>query len=493
MPDIKSLSVGAKLKEAGRHSVIYGLGSVAQSAVGFLLLPILTGSLSKNDFGVYSLILMASTVASSIFYMGMSSALPRSYFDYESDEQRRAVFTTAFIILSFGALIQILLGYYFGDLISKLLVGEKNQAVAVAWAFFGSSVAFVNQYFFSFLRILRKSIASVTFSLISLIGGVGFTLLFLKHSPGSLNAPFEAIAYSQIIITAIFLGRYGKVAFIIRFERREVSNLVLFGVASIIASFGNMLLDWADRIIIERFLTLADVGVYSAAFRVGTLINVIMIFPFSQIWYPMMMEYRSNSNIGELFTQIFSYFMILGSVILLASSLFAGELLPLLIRSGVSSSVISVFLLVMLGSLAYGTTNIVAAGIFYERKVFRLTYIYYSVAGLKIGVNILIIPIFGIIGAAVSTLVAYILVPVGIYALARKYFSFRIDWKRLGILGMNCVPPLMYGIYLSEKYQIDWPVRLVWFLLSLVVIYLTCFSKTERIEMKNLIHAWVYD
>ncbi len=54
------LSLGAKLTEAGCHSVFNGLGSVAQSAAGFLLLPILTSTLSKDDSGVYSLILIAS-------------------------------------------------------------------------------------------------------------------------------------------------------------------------------------------------------------------------------------------------------------------------------------------------------------------------------------------------------------------------------------------------------------------------------------------------
>lgn len=103
-------SVRDKLKEAGKHSVIYGIGSIAQSAAGLLLLPILTGALSKEDFGVYSLIIMVSTVASAIFYLGMNSALPRSYYDYSTESDRRAVFTTAFVILLAGSLLQTLVG-----------------------------------------------------------------------------------------------------------------------------------------------------------------------------------------------------------------------------------------------------------------------------------------------------------------------------------------------------------------------------------------------
>ncbi|MDP1531512.1 MAG: oligosaccharide flippase family protein [Rhodoferax sp.] len=487
MSESKSTSIGSKLKEVGSHSIIYGLGSMAQSAAGLLLLPILTGALSKDDFGVYSMIVMASTIASAVFYLGITSALPRSYFDYASNEDRRAVFTTAFIILALGAVIQTLLGYYFGSTISKLLVRNSSYGDAVAWAFLGSSMGFINQYFFNYLRILRKSISSVVFSLISFIATIGLTLLLLHELPGSLIAPFQAIVCSQIIVMIIILIMYGKTAFIFKFKRNEVSKLVLFGGPIVVASFGLMIIDSVDRIIIERTLTLADVGAYSAVLKVAALINVLMIVPFTQIWSPMMMEYRSHSNIKDLFSRVLSVFLIVGGIILVGAALFAAEILSLLIQSGVNSAMISSFLIITLGTLIYGTTNILAAGLFYERKVFQSTYIYCSVATLKIGVSLLLIPLFGITGAAASTLFAYILIPVGIYALARRYFSFNIDWRKLFVLGMICFLPIIYGLVFSEKYHFDFSVRLTWFTLTLYLIFLNCFSKDERIGIKKML------
>ncbi|ABD68974.1 polysaccharide biosynthesis protein [Rhodoferax ferrireducens T118] len=484
-------SVSSKIKEAGRHSIVYGLGSVAQSAVGFVLLPILTGALTKEDFGVYSLILMASAVAGAIFYLGMTSALPRSYFDYQSADDRRAVFTTAFVILLGGALIQSGVGYFGGQLISKALVGRNNYSIPIAWAFLGSAIGFVNQYFFSYLRILRKSTASVIFSLIGLPGGIGLTLWLLARSPGDLAAPFEALAWSQLAIMLIFIGFFGKEAFTFRIQKEELSRLIPFGVGSVVASFGGILLDWADRLIIEHFLTLADVGSYSAAFRIGTLINIILISPFSQIWSPMMMEYRTHDNIKELFTKVFYYFMMIGTVTLAGASLFMGDILPLLIRSEISHQMISVILLVMLGTLIYGCTNIVAAGLLYERKVAQVSYVYYTVAGIKIGVNLLIIPVFGIVGAAVTTLLASVMIPTGIYALARKYFSFIIDWKRLALLGFNLLLPLVYGLFYFSEYPIALPLRIIWFFVFCILIYFTCFSSDEKVQLKNVVLQFV--
>jgi O-antigen/teichoic acid export membrane protein len=481
-------SVGSKIKEAGRHSIVYGLGSVAQSAVGFVLLPILTGALTKEDYGIYSLILMASALASAIFYLGMTSALPRSYFDYQSADDRRAVFTTAFIILLGGALIQIAAGYFGGQLISKALVGRDNYSIPIAWAFLGSAIGFINQYFFSYLRILRKSTASVIFSFIGLPGGIGLTVFLLAISPGDLTAPFKAIAWSQVGITAGFIGYIGKESFTFRINKDELLRLIPFGFASVVAGFGSILLEWTDRLIIENFLTLTDVGNYSAAFRIGTLINVLLIFPFTQIWTPMMMEYRAHSNIKELFAKVFYYLIVIGSVIVVGISLFVGDLLPFLIRSEINQQIGSVIVLVAIGTLIYGTTNIVSAGLFYNRKLFKLSYIYYSVAIIKICANFAIIPAYGIVGAAITNLATSILIPLGVYALARQYFSFAIDWSRLSILAVNLVIPLSYSLILVQHYYISLQIRIALFLLICSLIYATCLTGAERQYFRKMIN-----
>jgi O-antigen/teichoic acid export membrane protein len=488
MPDSKSSSIGPKLRELGSHSIIYGLGSIAQSAAGLLLLPILTSALSREDFGVYSMIVMASTIASAVFYLGITSALPRSYFDYTSNEDRRAVFTTAFIILVFGAMIQALIGFYLGERISTLLVRKPEYAAVVFWAFLGGSLGFVNQYFFSYLRILRKSISSVVFSLFTLVATVGLTLLLLNNSPGKLIVPFQSIVYTQITLMIVILIMYGKEAFILKLKQSEVLKMVIFGGASIIASFGSMIIDSSNRIIIERIMTLADVGAYSAVARIAGLLNVIMILPFTQIWSPMMMEYRFNSNIKNLFSKVFSLFLIIGGIVFIGSVLFSNEILSLLIRSGVNAEMRSSFILITLGTLICGTTNILVAGLFYERKVFQLSYVYYSIAALQVVLSFVIIPKFGIIGAAASIMVANIMIPIGVYALARKYFSFDIDWIRIVALVMICIPFLMYSLFLSEHYDFNYFIRIILFAGAIYLIYLKCFTQLDRVEMKKYLN-----
>ena len=178
--------------------------------------------------------------------------------------------------------------------------------------------------------------------------------------------------------------------------------------------------------------------------------------------------------------------MVIGTVILAGAALFMDDVLPFLVRSEISNQMISVILLVMLGTLIYGVTNIVSAGLFYERKVAQLSYIYYAVASIKTGANLLIIPMFGIVGAAVTTLLAGALIPTGIYMLARKYFSFDIYWKRISLLVLNLLPPLTYGILYSSEFPITLQLRFLWFLIFCIFLYLSCFSKDEKRQLNKI-------
>ena len=473
-----SASIGGKIREVGFHSVIYGLGSVAQSAVQFLLIPVLTARLATADFGGYSLIQMAGVIAGSIFYLGMTSALPRSYFDYESEADRRSVFTTAFLLLLAGAAAQIAIGYAAGSWISRVLLRSEVYAVPVFWAFLGSALAFINQFFFTYLRFQRRSIASILLSVLALAGSLAISLHLLRAGNADITAPFQGIALAQAAVALVFIGFYGRSAFTWSLEGKEVAILLRFGVPTVLTSIAVMIIDWADRILIERMMSVEDVAVYSVGFRLGSIVNVLVITPFTQIWNPMMIEYRAHENIGEFFSKIVSYYFLASSVIFIATCLFVKDLLPFVARSPDYYGAAPVILLVMAGYLANGATNIVAAGLIYERRIFVFAAIYYAVALAKTVTNLLVIPRFGIIGAAVVTLLMYAAIPVAVYVRARRHFSIHFErWRLVRISAVVAASVLTALLVQSHAGLVFKLVLLVGALASLTIF---CTDPTEK-------------
>ena len=483
----QALAIGDKIKELGRHAVLYGLGSVVQSASGLILLPLLTSTLAPKDFGAYSLVLLASSIASSVFYFGMTSALPRSYFDCGSDDDRRAVFTTAFLILSLGALLQILTAIFLNEELSLMLTGTLLYADAVYYAFIGSAIGFMNYYFISYLRLLRKATASVLLSIILLVITISITYYLLLKNPGSINEPFKAILYAQLIISLLFMIAYGKSAFILRVAGNEIVKLLQFGLPIILASFGGLLLDGMDRFIIENYIGLTEVGEYSVALRIASVINVILISPFALIWTPIIMEFRSSSNLNKLFSHVLTIYLIVGGIIVITMSLFANNIFNILVKSEIKSEILILFVMLLISQLVYSTTNFFSAGLYFERKVKIIPIIFMGVAITKFPVSLLLVLNFGYIGAGISSVLSCVAVPCIIYLVSKKYFMFNIEWKKLTNLCLIILPSILYISYAGINEFLGIFLKLIFLLLSLLSIFKICLSYSEKKTILNFI------
>lgn len=477
----------AKIREVGVHSLVYGFGSVAQSAVQFLLIPILTATLATAQFGAYSLIQMASVIAGAIFYLGMTSALPRSYFDYSGDDDRRSVFTTAFILLVAGALAQVALGLLAGGWISTLLLGNASYRVETFWAFFGSALSFVNYFFFSYLRFLRRSIASIVLSLLALVGSLGISVYLLRLDPSDLSAPFKGVAYAQALVAIAFVMFYGADAFTFSINRKEIPILLKFGIPTVVTSVAAMAIDWADRILIARMLSVDDVGIYSVGFRLGSIVNALVIVPFSQIWNPMMIEYRSHANIDDFFSRMVSYYFLVTSLILVTTCFFVRDALPLIARSAEYAAAAPVILLVMAGYLLNGSSNILGAGVIYERRILRFAAIYYAIAVLKLILNIFLIRYFGILGAATTTLLIYALMPVLVYWQAARYFRIRFEVDRLLRILVIVTCCLFFGLFVDAQFDVSLLVRVSLYLAAVGALAVLCTKQGEKRQIMRLI------
>ena len=423
-----------RIKELFKNAFIYGFGSIAQSGLNFLLIPVMTIYLSQKEFGIYSLILMSGIIASSIFYLGITSALPRSYFDFDDQNKRNSIFSSGLFIIFIGAISQLFIGYFFQENISYFLFREIVETKSVFWCFFAGSIGVLNQYLLGFLRILRFAITSVIINISSLILSIGLIIFSLNLFPeNKILVSFVALTLSNAITFIFLFSVIFSKYFIFKFDFDESRKLIAFGVASVFASIGYMFFEWSDRFIIERFLSLPDVGVYSAAVRIGSIINVLMIIPFAQIWSPMMIEYKNDDYVKDLFSKVTSYFMIIGIIFLVPGIIFSFEISTILIQFQETnfneiSTVASIF---MISYFFYGLSNITTVGIIYERKAHMLPFVYIFFGFIKFYLGLLVVSKYGLVGLSFVALFISLFVPIAFYYISKFYFTFKIEIREI--------------------------------------------------------------
>jgi O-antigen/teichoic acid export membrane protein len=444
------LTVGARLREAASHTIVYGLGSVLQSLLGFVLIPLYTRYFTPEVYGVFTLVTLAGTVAGAVFFLGGASALARSYYDYESVDDRRRVVTTSLAITLAGALVQILLALLVARPLSSRLFGSDQYSAHIVVAMAASAVTFVNTLFYVILRFERRSTLVVVLNLTGLAGSTALILLLLTAFDLGVMAPILGglIAQSALLAVMAYACRRAMAPAI---SSHELRVQLRFGLTAVIIGLGYYVLDSIDRVFIARYASLTDVGVYSLGYKLGMVIHIVFILPFSQIWAPMRMQYRDDPSSRDLFRVVLTYYWILGLLATVAISLFAREIVAVAAGGGAYIAAYRVVPLVMLAHLFYGSINIVDYGVYVSRKVQYHAYLFWSAVVVNSGLNWLLIPRYGYMAAAWTTLATYVAVAVGMLVMSNRFYLFPVDARRLTLVLASGIAVLWAGAVLPAS------------------------------------------
>jgi len=440
-----------KLKEIGFHGIIYSIGSIAQSAASFILFPFYTNYLTTSDFGAFSLIDLYGFLVGSVFYFGITSALPRSYFDHTEIEKRREVFSTGFIILLVGFILQQVFTFALSDSLSYIIFSSYEYTQHIELISISAGLNFVNQYFYSMLRLNRKSLSLSIISLVNLVTTLCVTIYLLSQLKMGIMAPIygRCIVFS---LTCLFLLYSLRSEFIKKFNFNESKLLLHFGIGMVFVNIANISIDWADRFFINKELSLAQVGIYSLAYKLGSVITLVFVAPFEQIWNPMMIDYKDQAGIKDLFSKVFLIFFVLGAFF--CACICVGMLIisPILIQSNDFLPALKLSPFISIGILFYGAVNITNAGLVFERKVGKIAKIFYFVSFINLILNYFLISNIGVWGAVLSTMISYLLVPIITGRVSRRFFE--VHYKALRVAPVLIVV-LAYNYVTSTFFDFD--------------------------------------
>ncbi len=433
-----------RLREAASHTLIYGLGSIAQRLLGFVLIPLYTTYYSSETYGALTLLTLAGTMAGTIFYFGASSALSRSFFDYDDAGQRRVVVSTSFYITITGAVLQVATGILAGPLLSRVLFSTTDYSMHVALALAGSAFTFLNGLFFVVLRFERKSVQVVVLNLLSLVMTTALvTTLLVKMQLGLMAPLLGTLASEAVVLVALATMNRRMVGAAI--SRSELALQLKFGIPQIGVGLAYYALDSVDRLMIGKYASLSDVGIYSLGYKMGMVIHILFILPFSQIWAPMRMQYRKDPVAKDLSRLILTYYFVIGGIATVGVSMFARQLVGLFVGRSEYLESFQVIPLIMFGHLCYGAVNIVDAGIYFERKAIYHVCIFTGTVLFNLALNYLLVPRFGYMAAAWSKAASFLLLIVAVHLVARRFHPLIVERCRLVIIATSSIAVLTAG------------------------------------------------
>ncbi len=474
-------SVAKEAKVIVRHSFVYGLSNVLDKLVSFIMLPVYTRYLTPADYGIMELISMTTGIISLVVGMGLESAVIRFYFDYKEEADKKKVISSA--IVGYGAMITalILMILPFSGILAKLILDSSEYKSFFVIALLTLALNMILPIVFAYLRVQQKSIeymvAKVGMTIVTLGMNI-YLVVFAKMGVyGILLSSLVSFIIFTIIMVGITLKRTG-----IKIDYKILKEMVIFGFPLIPSNLSAFMVHSSDRYFIKAYADMTTTGLYSLGYKIGTLINQFVTSPFIQIWSPRRMEFFDQPGKEQIFARIFTYFCTLSLFVGLMISLLAKEVIHFMAPPDFwgAHKVVSI---IVLSYIIFSFHYHFNVGIMMKKATRYIAYVNVSNGLLNIALNFILIKRYTIWGAAVATLICFIVKVVLTYYYSNKLFPITMEWKRIAVLFVTAFAIYFAGFLVSTgSIWTDILVKIMIGLSYPIVLYLIRFFTADEVR-----------
>lgn len=406
---------------------IIGLTQLVITLKGLIILPIITKLLGAENYGIWAQLIVTLSLITPIATLGLPYTLVR-FLAAEKDKKEIQDGIWSVLIIIFGvALIIGLILFLSSEPISNFFGGEKILVQILALAIIFECL---NQAFFNIFRAFQQIKKYSCFMIFQTLGEVGLvtTTIFLGY--GLFGAVLSLLIIRLIIF--LIMGSYiiKKIGVAIpKFLR--IKEYLHFGLPTIPGNISSWIVRSSDRYLIGFFIGTLFVGYYVPAYIVSSSIN-LFIAPFVFVLPAILSKFFDENKIDEVKTYLkysLKYFLIIGIPSVFGLSILSKQLLTIFSTPEIAQQSYYIVPFVALSILLFGIYAVVAQILFLKKKTKITGLILMGTAFLNFGLNFIFIPKFGILGAAITTLLAYSLSLVLTWHYSFKELQFEIDWK----------------------------------------------------------------
>jgi len=397
---------------------------------GLVSMPIMTRLLSKSDYGLLSLIFATVAVLAVVGGLGFGEAAVRLYDEHKAEGGT-----------ALRQLCDSLLG---GSLGMGLLVAcavcavaMLSPGIAVAYGrclLLGGllvAVRIVSAVLFQIYRAQERAVAHATTQVLVRYATSALAIALLlagERSAFTVILASLVVEAAAVAVRLVDLRRRGVISRP-RLAAGPLAAAAVYGVPLALAGGARFLLDYGDRFVIERLLDLSAVATYSVAYDLAQKLADTLFGPLQLAFVPVLFRVWGAEGVegtARFASRMLTYMIALTIPVALLYWVLNEQLIVVLASTRYrDSSALTPFLLpgVMMGGLNF----IAIAGLTIQKRTAVLAVTVGVGAVFNLALNLLLVPRYGLTGAALATTLAYSTLAVTNYVLSRSVLRLRID------------------------------------------------------------------
>ncbi len=390
-----------------------------------ILIPILTKSLGAGNYGIWVQIIVTISILTPLTTIGLPFTLVRFLAAEKSKKEiQDGIYSTSALVLALSLILSALL-----ILLSKQIsnfLGDGRQLVEVLALIV--PVQSLSLIFLNVFRAFQQMKKYSFFTLLRTYGELALIAYTVTTGYGLLGAVFSVLFVRSIVLIVMgvfILKRVGpKLPGFCR-----IKEYLAFGLPTIPGSISSWLVNSSDRYVIGFFWGATFVGYYSPGYTLGSIIGIFLA-PLGFVLPAVLSKFYDENNITDVKTYLrysLKYFLALAIPSVFGLSILSRQLLTILSTPEIASRGYLTTPFVATSFLLYGIISIVSNIIALVKKT-RIVGIIWVIAALSnLGLNILAVPRIGILGAAITTLIAFTIAFSLTAVYSFKYIKFKID------------------------------------------------------------------
>lgn len=405
-----------------------GISQTFVMAFGIMTMPALTKSYSSEIYGVWTQIIITLYLIAPVLNLQLGNAVVR-FLAGEEDKDRRlkllGSMLAAILIFSCSALPLLSV---FSVRFSVMIFGSASYVnfiyLMFIWTFIEAMFYFLASYFqarrrIKMIAIIQTSFLMLRMTAIVVLAPTGFSLETLVACIVAIEAAFTLLVFGLIVREDGWpkLGLTG------------IKELLSFSLPQIPTQLLTWIMNSIDRYFIIFFIGLSFAGIYASSFTLGGTIslfyapiNYVLLPNISRAW-----EDHRRETVQSYFEYSLKLFLTLAIPAAAGLAILSQPLLKTLATPTYQAGW-GIVLIIALTTVLYGIYSINVFSLFLIKKIRRLPVIFGATSLISVTLNFLLIPVIGISGAALSRMVAYLILATVVLVWSKKSIDYRLDF-----------------------------------------------------------------
>lgn len=416
----------SSFKNLGKDIIGYGLMHGISKSINLLLLPFLTRQFTTSEYGTIDIIVTLSSLLALFITVSLENTVMRFWNESKKVNKQSELFSgTLLLVFSLGIIVCSIV-YIFSEFLSDLLLQDSTYWEYIFLGALSALFMAGNSVPLATLRMRRRIIAYNVINIIQSISYVGLAILLIIGYKFSVEGVFLAFVFSHFI--SFIIGINFNSAFVTtNITWAYLKPSLKYSLPMFPAVFVTWLNNQADRFLLLYLLGLGAVGVFGASAKIAAIIAMLVTI-FRRAWSPLAIDAIEDDeqSRNEFYKKTLNYYLVTMLSIGLVITLLSQQILNLLVPQEYHYGYVIIPWLIG-AKILHGAASMTNLGTVISKKTIGNSIAAWSGAIVNVCLGLILIPIYGISGAAIGSFVAELIFMSILWYISLKLTSVRYN------------------------------------------------------------------